>query len=75
MNILNLFKSKVKSKVIKPKIQLELSDEGYYIVKAYGLYLTDTLTRDKDEAEKFYKMTVEQSRKKHRHTVIKETAI
>jgi hypothetical protein len=63
----------------KPKmsVTLELSNNGFYVVKAYGQYLTRTVTANKDEANKFFEEVVKMTKKENKltHVVIKEAVI
>jgi len=64
---------------IRPKmtVTLEQSNNGFYVVKAYGQYLTRTVTADKNEADKFFDEVVKMTKKENQltHVVIKEAVI
>jgi hypothetical protein len=65
--------------MFKPKasVTLEMSDNGFYVVKAYGQYLTRTVTASKDEADRYFDEVVEVTKKENQlhHVVIKEAII
>ncbi len=54
-----------------------MSEDGFYIVKVYGQYLTRTLTTNKDEADKFFSEVVEMTKEENKlkSVVIKEAVI
>jgi len=58
-------------------VTLEQSNNGFYVVKAYGQYLTRTVTADKNEADKFFDEVVKMTKKENQltHVVIKEAVI
>jgi hypothetical protein len=63
----------------KPKasVTLEKSDNGFYVVKVYGQYLTRTVTASKDEADRYFDEVVKMTKKENQlhHFVIKEAVI
>ncbi len=61
----------------KQTITLEQNDKGIYVIKAYGMYLTNTLTTDKEQAEKNFNDAVDHARGKNNmnHVIIKEATI
>lgn len=63
----------------KPKasVTLEVSQNGFYVVKVYGQYLSSTLTASKHEADKHFDKVVEMTKEKNKlhHVVIKEAVI
>ncbi len=65
--------------VIKPKssVTLEMSDNGFYVVKVYGQYLTRAVTANKEEADMFFSQVVEMTKEENKltHVVIKEAVI
>jgi hypothetical protein len=64
MNFLKIFK-------IKPSITLELSENGFYIVRAYGQWITRTLTKSRDEADAFFEEIVSLDKDRKNHTIVK----
>lgn len=64
---------------LKPKtsVTLEKSNNGFYVVKVYGQYLTRTVTSSKDEADLYFNEVVGMVNKGNKltHIVIKEAKI
>lgn len=64
---------------LKPKtsVTLEKSNNGFYVVKVYGQYLTRTVTSSKDEADVYFNQVLEFMKEENKltHVVIKEAKI
>ena len=65
-----LLPKKIFSFKIKSKIQLRKMPNGFYIIYAYGQYLTNTLTESLEEAEDTYYHLIESKKEKVKKDII-----
>jgi hypothetical protein len=64
MKILSCLVSKIKSflgwiETQQASITLEITENGIYVIKAYGQYLIDSMTYNRDEAERNYQIALD----------------
>jgi hypothetical protein len=54
----------------QPTITLELSDNGFYVVRCYGQYLLTTVTKDKEAADIFFNAIIQLAKKEKSNAVV-----
>lgn len=59
----------------KKEVTLELSPDGFYCVKVCGQWISSTVTKNKEEAEKYFSECLKAAKYGVKHTIIKREQI